>query len=125
MGYLVDTAGADLVSHPPAKAVARLDHGDDIAVFLKDGTSRHGSFDGVLSADFATQYLDRHFEALFDLRLRSGEEAHTIPSLAIDHITIEETSWKYRQILGGGGFAIDVSVLAIMLGFEPVDEETE
>lgn len=47
VGYLVDEAGAEVVAYLPPKAVAQLDPGDDIAVIMRDGTTRHGSYDGL------------------------------------------------------------------------------
>ena len=207
VGYLVDAAGAEVVSYPPAKAVAQLGLGDFIAVVMKDGTTKRGDFDGVeilteeelldeadhsvptacqenaplwpgdtitlnflisdpvvciflnadaerlyyrtvsarrvigvrywdiksiefcdgfiLWSDFQAAYLSRDFEAVFDLQLRGRQQVDTIPSLAIDHIKLSETAFKYRQAFAGAGLAVDVTALVIMLGGEPVDDDAE
>ncbi len=207
VGYLVDSAGAEIVSYPPAKAASQLDTGDDLVVVLKDGTSKHGSFDGVialtedemlveadssvpdgcvadaplwpgdtitlqfqssdpveaiylnadperlyyrtpgtrrvvgarywdiksitfcdggiLSADFASQYLNRNFESVFDVRLRDGEKILMFPSPAIDHIKLDEKSFKYRQMFAAGGLVVDGFILLNALGLEPDDSEEE
>lgn len=48
VGYLVDSAGAEVVAYSPARAVAQLETGDFIAVVMKDGTTKRGDFDGIV-----------------------------------------------------------------------------
>jgi hypothetical protein len=202
VGYLVDSAGSEIVAYPPAKAVTQLDAGDDILVVLNDGTSKQGSFDGVitltedemlveadssvpdgcvpnaplwpgdtitlqfqnsdpvkaiylnadaeriyyravgtrrvdsarywdinsitfcdggvLSADLLSQYFNRNFESIFDVRLRDGDTTLTFPSLAIDHIRFDEKSIKYRRIFAGAGLVVDIFMVSAAIGLDPI-----
>ena len=80
---------------------------------------------GVLSADFASQYLERNFEAVFDVQLRSGAQEDDYSTLVIEQVRFDLPTYKYRQILAGAGLATDATALAILLGFEPAGDDTE